>query len=275
MKIVNRIIFGLIVAVGIMLVAQITDEYYRSRAIIEITEEKLSQHAYTDLISAAYYHETPVFEETILLDDKELLVLIYQAAHVTSSSNQELIVLDGFQLLIIQNEGDYFPDYYDVNVYAKQDIVVNYTGFNLYKLGVYSIFDPETKGSLILENYYQVDGEFQTIEKLVFDKEGEVIFELEVELTKEMLTIAEPLETYIELNNEAPNKEIEGVNYNEPLELNFRDKLARNMVIYLVVVIIVYYLVFIRKPKTLGKDKATEGLQKDIEQLKDNQKSDL
>ncbi len=275
MKIVNRIIFGLIVAVGIMLVAQITDEYYRSRAIIEITEEKLSKHAYTDLISAAYYHETPVFEETILLDDKELLVLIYQAAHVTSSSNQELIVLDGFQLLIIQNEGEYFPDYYDVNVYAKQDIVVNYTGFNLYKLGVYSIFDPETKGSLILENYYQIDGEFQTIEKLVFDKEGEVIFELEVELTKEMLTITEPLETYIELNNEAPNKEIDGVNYNEPLELSFRDKLARNMVIYLVVVIIVYYLVFIRKPKTLGKDKATEGLQKDIEQLKDNQKSDL
>ena len=71
MKIINRIIFGLIVAVGLMLVATITDEYFRSREIIKITEEKLAEEAYTDLISAAYFHETPVFEETIIQNDKE------------------------------------------------------------------------------------------------------------------------------------------------------------------------------------------------------------
>lgn len=274
MKIVNRIIFGLIVAVGIMLVAQITDEYFRSRAIIAIAEEKLANETYTDLISAAYYDEVPVFQDTIIQNDQEFLVFIYQAAHITQS-NQGLIVLDGFQLLVIQKEGELFPDYFDINVYADQDIVVNYTGFNLYKLGMYSLFNPNTQGSLILENYYLSDGEYQTIRKIVFDKEGEVILELDVELTQDMLTIAAPLEAYIEANGEAPNEALDDVNYNEPLELNFRDKVARNMAIYLVVVILVYYLVFIRKPKTLGKDKVTEGLQKDIEHLKDNKKSDL
>ncbi len=274
MKIVNRIIFGLIVAVGIMLIATITDEYYRSRAIIGITQEKLEQEAYTDLISAAYFHETPVYEDIVIQNNQEFLVLIYQAAHITYENN-DLIVLDGFQLLMIQQDGNQLPEYFDVTVYADQDIEVGYTGFNLYNLGLYSIFNPETQGSLILENYYRKDDIFQTIEKIVFDKEGETIFELNVSLTQDMLTIANALETYIEENNEAPSKEIEGVNYNEPLQISIRDKVTRNMVIYLVVVVILYYLIFIRKPKTLGKDKVTEGLKRDIDRLKDEKKSDL
>ncbi len=131
MKIVNRVIYGLIVALGLMLVATITDEYYRSREIIEIAKEKLENEAYTDLISSAYYHETPVYEETIVQNDNEFLVLIYQAAHITKSNN-ELIVLEGFQLLVIQKDGDFLPEYFDVTVYAMQDIEVSYTGFNLY-----------------------------------------------------------------------------------------------------------------------------------------------
>lgn len=274
MKIINRIIFGLIVAVGLMLVATITDEYYRSREIIKITEEKLAEEAYTDLISAAYFHETPVFEETIIQNDKEFLVLIYQAAHITST-NDGLVVLDGFQLLVIQKSGESLAEYFDVIVYADQDIEVVYGGFNLYNLNLYSVFDPDTQGSLFLENYYVKDDVFQTINKIVFDKDETIIFEIDVELTQDMLTISEHLETYIDTYNEAPNKEIEGVNYNEPLQISIRDKVVRNTIIYLVVVMVVYYLIFIRKPKTLGKDKATEGLKKDIDRLKDDKKSDL
>lgn len=274
MKIINRIIFGLIVAVGLMLVATITDEYFRSREIIKITEEKLAEEAYTDLISAAYFHETPVFEETIIQNDKEFLVLIYQAAHITST-NDGLVVLDGFQLLVIQKSGESLAEYFDVIVYADQDIEVVYGGFNLYNLNLYSVFDPDTQGSLFLENYYVKDDVFQTINKIVFDKDETIIFEIDVELTQDMLTISEHLETYIDTYNEAPNKEIEGVNYNEPLQISIRDKVVRNTIIYLVVVMVVYYLIFIRKPKTLGKDKATEGLKKDIDRLKDDKKSDL
>jgi len=274
MKIINRIIFGLIVAVGLMLVATITDEYFRSREIIKITEEKLAEQAYTDLISAAYYHETPVFEETIIQNDKEFLVLIYQAAHITST-NDGLVVLDGFQLLVVQKSGESLAEYFDVIVYADQDIEVVYGGFNLYNLNLYSVFDPDTQGSLFLENYYVKDDVFQTINKIVFDKDETIIFEIDVELTQDMLTISEHLETYIDTYNEAPNKEIEGVNYNEPLQISIRDKVVRNTIIYLVVVMVVYYLIFIRKPKTLGKDKATEGLKKDIDRLKDDKKSDL
>lgn len=274
MKVINRVIFGLIVAVGLMLVATITNEYYRSREIIKITEETLENKDYTDLISAAYYNETPVFEEVITKDNKEFLVLIYEAAHITKS-NDELIVLDGFQLLMIQNSGEMLPEYFDVVVHADQDIKVNYTGFNLYNLGLYSSFNADTQGSLILENYFLKDDEFQTINKIEFIKEEELIFELELSLTSDMLTISEPLETYLDLNSEGPSDDIEGVNYNDPIQIDVRNQVIRNVSIYLVVIIIIYYLVFIRKPKTLGKDQATEGLTKDIERLKNDKKSDL
>lgn len=273
MKIVNRIIFGLVVALGLMLIATITDEYYRSREIIEITEETLESEAYTDLISSAYYDETPLFEETINQNGNEFLVLIYQAAHITSV-NEELIVLEGFQLLVIQKSGTLLPEYFDVFVYATNDVVVSYTGFNLYNKGLYALFDPDTQGSLILENYFIKDDIYQTIEQIVFSKEDEVLLELDVLLSEDLITIDEALETYINQNNTPPETDIEGANYKPPLIIDIQDKVIRNVVIYLVVISVIYYLVFIRQPKTLGRSKVTEGLKKDIDRLKTDKKGD-
>jgi hypothetical protein len=274
MKIVNRVIYGLIVALGLMLVATITDEYFRSREIIVIAKEILEDQSYTDLISSAYYHETPLYEQTITQNENEFLVLIYQAAHITQS-NDELIVLEGFQILVIQKDGNFLPEYYDVVVYAAQDIEISYTGFNLYNQGIYALFDPDTQGSLILQNYFLKDDVFQTIEHIVFSKEGEILLNVDVSLTEDLLTIDEDLETYIAQNNKAPEEDIEGVNYKMPLIIDVQNKVIRNVVIYLTIVSIIYYLLFIRQPKTLGRSKATEGLKKDIDRLKTNKKGDL
>lgn len=266
MKIVNRIIFGLVAALGLMLIISITDEYYRSRAVIEIVTEKLENKAYVDLISAAYYDKTPVFEGTITDEDKEYLVLIYQAAHVTKSTTG-FIVLDGFQLLIIQKSGTLLPEYFDVIVDAKSEIKHTYTGFNMYNLGLYSIFNPETQGSLLLRNDFEKEDIFQDISKISFVKKEETILEFNVNLTKDLFTITEPLETYISLNSEAPKENITGVDYNNPIVINVRDKSIRNSVIYLVAIVGVYYLVFVRQRKTLGRVKASQGLKKDIDRI--------
>lgn len=266
MKIVNRIIFGLVAALGLMLIISITDEYYRSRAVIEIVTEKLENKAYVDLISAAYYDKTPVFEGTITDEDKEFLILIYQAAHVTKSTTG-LIVLDGFQLLIIQKSGTLLPEYFDVIVDAKSEIKHTYTGFNMYNLGLYSIFNPETQGSLLLRNDFEKEDIFQDISKISFVKKEETILEFNVNLTKDLFTITEPLETYISLNSEAPKENITGVDYNNPIVINVRDKSIRNSVIYLVAIVGVYYLVFVRQRKTLGRVKASQGLKKDIDRI--------
>ncbi len=103
MKIVNRIIYGLIVAVGLMLVATITDEYFRSREVLAITDETLQNETYTDLISSAYFNEIPVYEETLTIDSNEYLVIVYNAAHITNPDSG-LLAIEGFQFLMIQKK---------------------------------------------------------------------------------------------------------------------------------------------------------------------------
>lgn len=274
MKLVNRIMFGLIIAVGLMLVYTITDEYYRSREIMAIASQKLEDKEYQDLISSAYYDETPVFEETITQNNKEFLVLIYQAAHVTDTSTG-LLVLDGFQLLVVQNSGEMLPEYFDVFVNAESDIEVSYTGFNLYNLGFYSVFDPDTQGSLFLRNYFEKDGIYQTINQITFSKDDMTILDIEVDLTESLFTLKTPLENYINLNDEAPKSDILGANYNTPFIIDIRDKVTRNVVIYLAIAMTTYYLIFIRQRKTLGRDKMSEGLKKDVDKLNNAKDSDI
>lgn len=274
MKFVNRIMFGLIITVGLMLVYSITDEYYRSREIVDIATEKLENQDYQGLISSAYYDETPVFEQVVTQNDKEFLVIIYQAAHVTDTTNG-LLVLEGFQLLVIQNSGEMLPEYFDVLVSTDSDLEVSYTGFNLYNLGLYSTFDPDTQGSLFLRNYFEIDDVFQTINHITFLKDEVTIFDIEVELTDSLYTLKTPLDNYINENDEVPLTDIDGVNYNAPLIINVRDKVTRNVVIYLVVVLTSYYLLFIRQRKTLGRDKMSEGLKKDVDKLNNAKDSDI
>ncbi|BCR36861.1 hypothetical protein [Mariniplasma anaerobium] len=274
MKLVNRIMFGLIITVGLMLVYSITDEYYRSREIVDIAAEKLENQEYQDLISAAYYDETPVFEQTVTQNDKEFLVLIYQAAHITDTTNG-LLVLEGFQLLVVQKSGEMLPEYFDVLVSADSDVEVSYTGFNLYNLGLYSAFDPDTQGSLFLRNYFEKDDVFQTITHITFSKDEVEIFDIEVELTESLYTLKTPLDNYINEYDEVPLTDIDGVSYNAPIIINVRDKVTRNVVIYLVVVLTSYYLLFIRQRKTLGRDKMSEGLKKDVDKLNNAKDSDI
>ncbi|AUD66084.1 hypothetical protein BK011_10430 [Tenericutes bacterium MZ-XQ] len=273
MKIVNRIIYGLIVAVGLMLVATITDEYFRSREVLAITEETLQNETYTDLISSAYFNDTPVYEETVTINNNEYLIIIYNAAHVTNTDSG-LLAIEGFQFLMIQKSGTHLPEFFDVKVKSGDDIEVTYTGFNLYNQGLYAVFHPDTQGSLIMRREFIKDGMFIDIDQFVFEKDGEILLTLDINLTEEMLTVGSTLQTYLDENNIAPNADIDGVTYKEPLIIDVQNKVIRNVVIYLVLVIIGYILIFMRKKKTLGKDQATEGLKKDIERLKKDEKSD-
>jgi hypothetical protein len=90
-----------------------------------------------------------------------------------------------------------------------------------------------------------------------------------------MLKVGALLQSYVDTNDEVPTADIEGVHYKEPLVIDVQNFVIRNVVIYLVVVVIGYVLIFMRKKKTLGKDQATEGLKKDIEKLQNDKKSDV
>jgi len=273
MKIVNRIIYGLVVAIGLMLVATITDEYFRSREVLAITEETLENEAYTDLISSAYFNETPVFEEILNFNDNEYLVIIYNAAHITNADD-ELLAIEGFQFLMIQKSGTHLPEFFDVKVKSGDDYEVIYTGFNLYNQGLYAIYHPDTQGSLIMRRQFTEDEVFIGIDQIVFEKDGETLLTLDIHLTEDMLSVGTNLQAYLDENRSVPTVDIEGVNYKEPLIINVQDKVMRNVIIYLVIVIVGYVLIFMRKKKTLGKDQATEGLKKDIERLKNDERSD-
>ena len=122
---------------------------------------------------------------------------------------------------------------------------------------------------------FEKEDVYQTINKITFTKEDVQIFEVEVELTEDLFTLKGPLQAYVDLNAKGPSEDIEGVHYNEPIIISIRDKVIRNLVIYLVVVMVAYYFIFVKQPKTLGKDKMSQGLKKDVDKLNNAKDSDI
>lgn len=267
MRIVNRLLFAIMAGIGLMLVVLITSEYYKSRAMITELNKRLEEENYTDLISVRYYNETPIFEETIVADGRTLLVLIYEAANISIFS-KEYVILDGFQFLMIQKDGPSFPDHFTVKVNADTDVEVEYLGVNLYQTGIYTALYQETSGTLFYRSYYTKENQFQTIRKITFAEENETLFELDVELKEENLTLKPLLQGYIDEHQNPPNQAIAGVNYNQQITIDDRGLAVRNGLIYLVIIITLYVLIFVRKRKTLGREKVSEALQKDIDRIR-------
>jgi len=266
MKWINRIIFGLVVAIGLMLVASITDEYYRSREILKLTKEHLENEAYEKFISAAYYHQTPVYEENIEIEDNSYLVLVYNAAHIKQTQTDHQ-VSEGFQVLVIQKTGIALPEYFDVDISFGEE-TLSYAGFNLYNQNIYTFYNQDNNKTLIYEDDLIINDVFYNINNISFIKDGNTLFDLDITLDQSMLNLKSDLSNYILENGTKPTENLNDIIYANPVIINTKNEVIRNVLIYLVIVIVSYVLLFVKKRKNLGVKQATEGLKKDIEQLK-------
>ncbi|MBU1093858.1 MAG: hypothetical protein KKH01_05300 [Firmicutes bacterium] len=265
-KYINRIIYSLVAALGLMLVFNLTDSYARTLYLEEQGAIALSENDYEYFISVRFYNEVPILETTIIEGERSIDLMIYEVAYI-AAINEEYIVNDGLYILMHQTSGADLTDFFTVRILAGTSISEDYMGFKIFSLPLYSAITEDTQSSLIKKSLFEIDGVFQEITQIEIYQDNDLFYTVPVSIQDTNFTVKTQIEDYLSANSEAPSEAFGNVSMAPIIHINTTALVLRNIAIYAVIVIVFTILMFRARNKRLGKKDPTEGVKKDLERL--------
>lgn len=264
-KYINRIIYSLLVAIGLMLVFNLTDSYARTLYLEEEGAVALSEENYEFFISVRFYNEVPVVDMVINQGERTLNLKIYETAYVQLIED-EYSVTDGLYVLMHQTGGDDLTDFFTVRLMSGTSITQDYMGVKIFSLPLYSFIEEETRAPIIKKDLFEVAGVFQDITKIEIYQENDLFTEIALSITESDFSVKSEIEAYILANGEVPNDSFGNVSMAPIIDINTLPLVLRNIGIYSVIMIGLTVL-FFRAKKKYGKKEPTIGVKKDIDRL--------
>lgn len=264
-KYINRIIYSLLVALGLMIVFNLTDSYARTLYLEEEGAVALSQDNYEFFISVRFFNETPVVDMVLTEGERTFNLKIYETAYI-QLIEEEYIVRDGLYVLMHQTQGEDLTDFFTVRLISGTTVTQDYMGIKIFSLPLYSVIEEDTRAAIIKKELFEIDDVFQDITKIEIYQENDLFAEVPVLIEETDFSVKTEIENYIALNSEAPSSSFGNVSYAPVIDINTIPIVLRNIAIYSVVMIGLTVL-FFKAKKKLGKKDPTSGLKKDIEKL--------
>jgi hypothetical protein len=271
MKLINRIIFALIMAMGLLFVYSRTDQYVRSNELIAQANKALSEENYQHFISVRFYQEVPLLEEEVTVDNTTYRLFLYETAFIRLV-NDNYEVVDGFVFLLFLEQGPLLDLAFQVKISTTEETLIDYIGHRVLDLPVYLAKDQETKAFLFPRSEFYVDSMYQEITKMDVFVSDELYFSLDLQIEESTYSIKSQIEEYLLANNKVPHEDFGSVRIQKVIQIDTAPYVLRNGAIYLVAVFGVTVLFYGYRNKQLGKKEPTIGVQKDIEKLKQKQK---
>lgn len=265
-KYINRIIYSLVLAMGLMIVFNLTDSYARTLYLEEEGAKALEANNYEYFISVRFYNEVPVLEETIHEGERSFDLRIYEVAYI-SLANDIYTINDGLYMLMHQTAGNDLTDFFTVRISSGTSISEDYMGFKIFSLPLYSAITEDTQSSLIKKELFELDGVFQEITQIEIYQENDLFMTIPLSITASDFSVKTAIEDYMTTNGQAPNADFGNVSMAPIIHINTTPIVLRNIAIYSVVVIIFTIAMFRVRNKRLGKKEPTIGLKQDIEKL--------
>jgi hypothetical protein len=265
-KYINRILYALIAALGLMFVYNLTVANVKTSYLKEQGQIELDAGNYEYFVSSRFYDETPIFEETITSFDSTYHVLVYEVAFV-KLINEQYFVTDGLFFIMHQTDGTPIEGYFDVFFTTESDIEVQYLGFRVLDFPLYSALDQDTESNMVPRSLFVKDGTYQNITGIRLSLGEEVILEIPLLITDAEYNVKFELETSITTNNEVPSEAFGNVSYAPVIIIDSKNQVMINLSIYIVAIILFTVGLFTYQKKRLGKKEPTEGVQKDVAKL--------
>lgn len=264
-KILNRFIFALLAAIGVLLVFNLTDSYHRTLQLEEMGREALANNDYDFFVSVRYYNKVPIVDEIITEGERTFSLKIYEVAYI-KLIEEEYVVTDGIHLIIHQTAGEPLYNFFSIRFEADNVPMVQYLGVKLFSLPVYSAINEETKASIIKKDTFMINDEFQTITKMEIFQEDEVFTSIPLGIEGSVFSIRAEIESYIQEHNEPPSQAFDNVSMAPVIHINNIAVVLRNIAIYFLGMIVLTLVVF-KARKRLGRKEPTIGVKKDIEKI--------
>ncbi len=267
-KYINRIIYSLVLALGLMLVFNLTDSYARTLYLEEQGAIALEANNYEYFISVRFYNDVPVIEETIQEGERIFDLKIYEVAYI-SLVDEVYTTFDGLYILMHQTAGTSLTDFFTVRIMAGTSLSEDYMGFKIFSLPLYSAITEDTQSSLIKRELFEIDGIFQEITQIEIYQENDLFATVPLSINASDFTVKTEIETYIATNNEAPEDAFGNISMAPIIHINTTPIVLRNIAIYSVIVIAFTIAMFRVRNKRLGKKEPTDGVKQDIERLEE------
>lgn len=269
MRIFMRIVFALIVAMGLGLVIVQANAKAFDQKVNELGQIALKEKNYGFFVSERYYMEEPLLEDVWHVGTSTYRLFVYHVAAVRYEALTPVIV-QGFQIFLekISGPGIMVP-YQGVIRTVNDERTLTFYAFQIADLPVYAMLDMENDSSFYNEEDLTIEGIFQETSAFDIVKNGEVIASYPLHIKQNDLLLKSRLSAYILLHGDVPKHNTDDIFMTSAFTFDSRSLVIRDSVIYLVVVGVLFYGFFVYQKKRLGRRDATEGLKKDIEKLKE------
>lgn len=269
-KYVNRMIFAFLAAIGLLLTYNFTDSAVRKDVIREAATEALANDDIDFFVPFKYFNADRLYDGIVETEDHTLHVMVYEVVLVsTSVTSDEYVFRDGIFFLMEKIEGPKWGEYYSIKVVGSNNQQQEYLGFQLLDFPIYSAMNPDTAVQFIDRSQFKNGEMILPITQIDMYLEGmdEPYISIPVNFTNERFTVMDQVVEYYETNGELPEEPFNNVSISTRVEIDSTRWVILAFAIYAFIIGGLTWFVFVRKKKTMGRKKATIGVEKDIERL--------
>lgn len=262
MKWINRVVYALVVAFGMMLVFNVVDSQVRSNELQILGLEAIEAGEYDSLLAVRFVHVDKLVSKAFSIADATFELYLYDAAFVREE-NGSLVVHSGITALIRQTGGTPLSEPFSIRYASGETAVALQMGFQILKLPVYSGVDPESLSAVVLKE--DLPGPLTSFALI---KDETVLVTIAIDVEASDLTVADAVADSIEANGTVPKESFGIVKVTPTVAIDTSLHVVFFAALYLIAVAIGTYLFFVYKRQKMGRVKPTQGVLKDIESIK-------
>ena len=267
MKIFNRILFALAAAMGLYLVMDVSNERVVKEYINEVGSEAIDNGDYDFFVSARYYHQTPLYDDTFEVGQYTFLIKVYNVANIIES-DEGFEVVEGFQIMLHQTNGPTLePPFAGRIITDDTDIVIEYIGLKISDLPVYTFVTGVPRATFFDASLFITDSIYHNPQSFQIVQGESVLGSYDLLIEETDYQLKPLLEAYIDTHNDVPTETFGDVGYAVVIQIDSSALVIRNAIIYIVIIGIITVLLFVVQKKQMGRKQATEGLKKDVDKL--------
>lgn len=254
MRVVNRFIYAIVLALGLYTVFNVTHTRTLISELQIIGQQELDDNNFQAFVTTRFSYDTPITTTSFEFDDMAFDIYAYEVANV---DNETFEVYEGIQFIINQTSGDALP--LPMQVMINEDTEMIYEIIQVVGLPIYTLY-PGAE-----EPYFTVASfEESTFNNLTFIKEDSIRYSLNVDVSVLADNIKTCLESHTETFNEVPENDFCGVSVGEVIRINTTPNILIFSSIYIVLAGVVTWFFFFKPNTRKGKQKATTMLKESI-----------
>ncbi len=269
-KFLKGFFFTVGVLLGYMIVFSITNKVVVEKQVQKQGEIALAENDFSHFIPTRYYDDMPRYN--FILEDESVSfdVYVYDVATVFRNEDESLSVREGLSFLFVLKSGE-IENFQVVKLQLSSYKVIKFRLTKIAKLPIYFLANEENQVQFLKLSDMKDETSYYPLTKVIIDNNGTELSQDLQPLTESEFILREPLESYINSNNEPPNEDYGVVKLTPVFKVDTFGPILLYTALYMLVVaalVFVYFLV--KNNKFLGRKKPTEGLQEDIDRVKYN-----